>query len=238
MMRHRTKNKKQGTIFARSEKGFTILELMFVIAIFGIMTSITLFGFRDYGVQTSFDNLAQDVALHLVSAQKAAISGKLSLSTLSPFPPRVGVTFTSGTTPTPATQEFTYFNDIPTVTTYNGKYDTTPSCGATGSECISKTRMTNGEYVALISYAPFGSPYTSLPAGSTASVTFTRPFPDAMITLCLSSGTCYPPVQNVYIELGSTTRPTMKKTIVVTGLGEVRVYSGSTACAYSGGGGC
>lgn len=230
--------KRNTKLFGRNhENGFTILELMFVIAIFGIMSTVVLFGFRDFGLKTTFDNLAQDIALHIVQAQKSAISGSVSLTTLGTFAPTRGIHFTSGTTPSPADQEFIYFNDIGLVP--NGKYDSTPGCGSSGTECISSTKITTGEYVSMISYVWPGSSYIPVAAGSTVDITFTRPFPDAKINICLPSGvSCYPPVQNVYIELATTRDPTLKKTIVVNGLGEVRVYNGSTACAYSGGSGC
>ena len=42
------------------------------------MASIVLFRFKDFGAKTAFDNLTQDVALHIVQAQKSAISGILN----------------------------------------------------------------------------------------------------------------------------------------------------------------
>ena len=232
-------------IAVKDERGFTILELMFVIAIFGIMSSITLFGFRDFAQKTSFDNLAQDIALHIVQAQKAAISGKVNQTVLiSSVAPTYGVFFESGSTPSPANQRFTYFNDLPA--SGGGLLDmryTAPTGGGCppSSECISQTKITSGEYIDLISYVPMGGTYTPLASGSVAHITFTRPFPDASIILCTGSAPtdpCTAPLSNVYIELMSSISPTIKKTIVVNGLGEVRVYNGSTVCAYTGGTGC
>lgn len=223
---------------ARGEQGFTILELMFVIAIFGIMSVVVLFGFRDFGVKTRFDNLAQDVALHIVSAQNAAINGALSTGTVGSIAPRFGVNFVSGTSRNTLDSQFIYFSDLPG-TTYNSIYDTLIACGSPSSECINSTKITTGEYVDLISFVvPGGSTYTSVVPGSSANITFTRPFPDAKIIICTAPGTCNPPVSNVYIELATPSDATLKKTIVVNALGTVRVYNGSTSCAHSGIGGC
>ena len=56
----------------KREQGFTIVELIFVIIIFGILSSMTFFDFRTFNARVSFDNLTQDVALKIVQAQKNA----------------------------------------------------------------------------------------------------------------------------------------------------------------------
>jgi len=216
------------------ERGFTLLEVAFVITIFAIMASIVLFRFKDFGTKTAIENLAQDVALRIVSAQKAAISGSLTsgfAGTSEANEPSYGMHFVAGASSDAASREFAYFAD----TNHNKMYDDPGAACTLGSECLSITSITTGEYVSDICYADSGA--GTIPCSSTAGVhiTFTRPFPDATINICTSGGgTCSPtPTGRVYIEITSGIDTALKKTIIVTSLGEVRVVDGS-ACAASG----
>ena len=228
-------------------RGFTFIELIFVISIFGIMSSIVLFGFHNFGLKTQLDNLAQDVALRIVEAQKAAISGR-STATLfgidAAHAPSYGVYFSNDATdPTaPLNTQFTYFADNDHSKTYS---DTTP-CPATptpGHECISVTTITTGEYVSKVCYDSATTVHFCPDAGS-AHITFTRPFPDATMNVCNTpTGSCSGGGLNAvkaYIELTSGVDPTLQKTIIVTSLGEVRVYDGGEhdVCVASGLAGC
>jgi prepilin-type N-terminal cleavage/methylation domain-containing protein len=80
------------------ERGFTLLEVAFVITIFAVMASVVLFRFKDFGAKTAFDNLSQDIALRIVQAQKSAISGALNPNFVGTGnPPAYGVYFKAGT---------------------------------------------------------------------------------------------------------------------------------------------
>ena len=225
------------------EKGFTLLEVTFVITIFAIMASIVLFRFKDFGTKTSFDNLTQDIALNIVQAQKSAISGALNPNFAGTSnPPAYGVYFkTSVDSPEsdPATHEFTYFTDIPTGGAAFGNkiYDVPtsgcPSSPIVGNECISTTSITSGEYVYQICGIDTSGVFNCDTSGSrSASITFIRPFPDATIALCDASGSCSIS-HSVYIELRSTINPSLVGTISVSSLGEVRV-SGGPVCKIAG----
>ncbi len=229
------------------QKGFTLLEVSFVITIFAIMASIVLFRFKDFGAKTAFENLSQDIALRIVEAQKAGISGKLNPNFVSASAaPAYGVYFKTGSgsaTTDPATHEFVYFTDIPVGGTippvgdkiYNVPAGGCPSAPAVGNECMSTTAITSGEYVSGVCYKAFdGTTPCDSASGTSANITFIRPFPDATIMMCMSSGTCTPAL-TVYIELLSALDPSLASTIVVKSLGEVRVFPGR-ACEVSGAG--
>ncbi len=233
---------------ASSEKGFTLLEVAFVITIFAVMASIVLFRFKDFGVRTAFDNLSQDIALRIVEAQRSAISGALNPNFVGTSnPPAYGVYFRTGTgaAPTdPVTHEFTYFTDIPIPGTafgdkrYNAPADgVCPGTPAVGNECISTTAITSGEYVQRIC-ATFPAGYSTCDdaSGISANITFKRPFPDANVAICYSDGSC-DMAQNVYVQLASILSPTLVNTLVVKSLGEVRVYNGP-ACDIVAAPGC
>ncbi len=219
--------------------GFTLLEITFVIAIFAIMSTIVLFRFKTFGTQVSLDSLAQDVALKITGAQNAAISGtgNINVSTLG-IVPNYGVYFgMAPAIPTLASQ-FTYYTDTsPTgVRTYNG--DACTSTPTPGRECISVTRITTGDYISNICYnlasAPSSYPCIGSSSPGGVSISFTRPFPDATIKVCTSGPTCLPGIlaQSAYVEFTSGSDPTIKRTIVVTSLGQVRVYPGPAALAH------
>lgn len=56
-------------------KGFTLVELLVVISIFAIMTTVGIFSFRSYEDATELNNLALDIALFIRRAQAVGIAG-------------------------------------------------------------------------------------------------------------------------------------------------------------------
>ncbi len=217
--------------------GFTLLEISFVIAIFAIMGSIVLFRFKDFGTQATLDNLTQDIALRIVEAQKAAIAGAGNINvTALGIAPNYGVYFTPSTTPSGANKQFVYFTDTSTTSarTYNG--DACTSTPTAGRQCISVTSITSGDYVSNVCYNTGGGSlsYPCLTSGS-VHVSFTRPFPDATMKVCPTVAPCSgtpTTAKSVYIEVTSGANAALKRTIIVTGLGQVRVYRGPVTTAH------
>ena len=128
------------------ERGFTLIEMVMVFVIFAIMATITLFNFREFNDKASFNNLADDVALRVITAQKAAISGQINANLLgADVEPSYGMYFstaipTGSTSAVDATDtQFVYFTDIPIVgAPYNGLYgDKVYNLPATGRSTTS-----------------------------------------------------------------------------------------------------
>jgi prepilin-type N-terminal cleavage/methylation domain-containing protein len=69
-------NKKLGP--ACRQAGMTYIELIVVLAIFSIMASVVLFNYRDFQARIEIKSLSNDIALKIVGAQKAAMSGLLA----------------------------------------------------------------------------------------------------------------------------------------------------------------
>jgi Tfp pilus assembly protein FimT len=214
----------------KTESGLTFLELIFVISIFGIMASIVLFRFDSFAKRVTLNNLAQDIALRIVEAQKSAISGILNQSAVTAgVKPTYGVYFESSPVPNtavsgPQNTQFVYFIDL----NGNKQYDAPVSGCPVGSECLSITAIATGEYISDICYTSINQSCTSSAGSSGAThISFTRPFPDASITI-KDGGTIFPPsvTSNVFIELSSVADTTLHKTIAVTSLGQIRVYDG------------
>lgn len=61
----------------KKDAGMSYVELIVVISIFGIMSSIVLFNYQDFNARLALKSLANDVALKIVGAQKVAMSGEL-----------------------------------------------------------------------------------------------------------------------------------------------------------------
>lgn len=223
------------TLHLTPSYGFTLLEVVFVIAIFAVMASIVLFRFNDFGAQTEFDNLSQDIALRVVEAQKSALAGKLNPNFDGTTAPSYGVYFSNDPV-SDQNKQFTFFTDINSGGAHDNLYNATAGCTGTatfGNECISNTTITTGDYIDTICYQPMSGGVVCnnslTPTG--AHITFIRPFPKATIGIKTTGSPIF--VQSVYIGLVSGINPNLQKTIVVTGLGEVHVSEGS-ACSVSG----
>jgi prepilin-type N-terminal cleavage/methylation domain-containing protein len=57
-----------------SERGFTLIELVVVITIFAIMSTVLLFNFQGLNKNIEINNLAQDIALFIRKAQTYGVS--------------------------------------------------------------------------------------------------------------------------------------------------------------------
>jgi prepilin-type N-terminal cleavage/methylation domain-containing protein len=59
----------------KNQKGFTFVEIIVVMGIFATIASVVLFNFRDFSSGISLQNLSQQIALQVSSAQKKALAG-------------------------------------------------------------------------------------------------------------------------------------------------------------------
>lgn len=221
-----------------ASSGFTIIELVTVIAIFGIMASIVLFKFQTFTTRVDMNNLAQDIALRIVGAQKASISGVQNASTLvdNTLIPSYGIYFGNGDA-NGTDKQFVYFADVGPQNKIFDPYGNVWSniaCSPTqavGQECISVTSITTGEKITNLCFKsnpPSGELDYCLGSSGQLFVTFERPFPNA--TFSVRDGQSSSLYQNVYeaqVELTSEVDPSLQKTIIITSLGQIRVQDGS-----------
>lgn len=223
------------------EKGFTIIELTFVFILMAIISSVMFFNFSKFSTNTRFDNLAYDIGLHIIQAQKDSISGVVNVNfTSRNMKPSYGVFFSSSGTPGANNTKFTYFTDIPgvgtgsTATTGNKIYDD-PGTGVcsnppvSGNECISITGIATGEYVDNIYYKSGGVVYHSDSSSADISIVFTRPFPDASIVVHNPVGSTQVVAQSACIELATPSDPSSRRTISVSSLGQISVFGVSAS---------
>ena len=147
----------------KKNKGMSYVELIVVLSIFSVMTSVVLFNYGEFQAKVDIKNLASDIALKVVEAQKAALSGKLSTQDFAPKP-SYGVYFNIS----PSTS-FIYFADFNNDKIYNEiSLDTILITKNNSIERID--RCTSAD---CVSFAPITTPL---------SVTFKRPDSKANFT--------------------------------------------------------
>jgi prepilin-type N-terminal cleavage/methylation domain-containing protein len=202
--------KRTHTIKRSYTSGMTLVELLVVLAIFMVVTSLTIFDYGSFRTSTSLQNLSDDVALSIRKAQSYAIGAYGSNSN---FSYGYGVHFS--TTPAPvtnyqsgSTKSFTIFTDITGDKMYT--YDNTAVCGqpTASNECGELLRVTTADQISNIylnddkenNLSPIG-------LGGAVDITFIRPNPNANFCYrtAVSPSVCdsTTPISHIEIELSN-----------------------------------
>ncbi|MCX6755362.1 MAG: type II secretion system protein [Candidatus Nomurabacteria bacterium] len=180
-----------------SQSGMTYIELIVVLTIFGIMSTVLLFKYGTFNAQIDLQNLSQDIALQIVSAQKSALSGKLpdiggagyDLVNPTSFPnwrPAYGVYFNSNpatvasTIANPDNKKIISFVDTNNVKYYQEGCNDLNRPGETSDQCIDVINIQKGDYVSNICTKQNISDADCVRHES-VSITFTRPDSSAFI---------------------------------------------------------
>lgn len=166
----------------------TYIELIVVLSIFSVMTSVVLFSYGNFQAKIDIKNLASDIALKIVEAQKSSLSGKLPPAAqfgmiTTTWKPSYGLYFNPSSSPDgadnniPFNKKFIYFTDVNPV---NNSYNGSSFCS---DECIDKVTITKGNYIFQIdSYS--GSTPTQIV--NPLSVVFKRPSSGVFFTELVS----------------------------------------------------
>lgn len=75
------------------QAGMTYIELIVVLSIFAVMSTVVMYNYGDFQSKVDIKNLASDIALKIVEAQKSSLSGKLPLNPPDNWKPSYGVYF-------------------------------------------------------------------------------------------------------------------------------------------------
>jgi Tfp pilus assembly protein FimT len=203
--------------------GVTLIELIVVIIIFMIISSITIFNYGNLNSSLSTQNLADDIALSIRRAQGYAV-GVRGYSGL--FNEGYGIHFT--TNPdisklyTGSNKSFVLFADMATP---NQKYDYDSSgkCGApqTGNECIEVLNITSTDTITAIY---LNSNTTPISSTSTVDILFNRPKSEP--TFCYrsnpaSAGCDSVSISSVSVRVTSLRSPQSFRTITVSNNGQI-----------------
>lgn len=142
----------------------TYVELIVVLAIFSIMSSIVMFNYRDFQSKVEIKSLSNDIALRIVQAQKDAMSGKLTQNGGNDWKPAYGVYFDKGDS---TNKEFIYFADLSNDSFYQS------------NEELETININKSYYISDLNIVCSGT--TALIPVSSLSVTFKRPDSKAVI---------------------------------------------------------
>ncbi len=167
--------------FKNAQAGMTYIELIVVLSIFSIMSAVIIFNYTKFQAKVDIKNLANDIALKIVEAQKSSIAGKLPpLAEQAIVPlnwkPAYGVymnTMSPG-----SNKNFIYFADLD----QSGDFtDTTSFCSnysTSGDECLDKINITKGNYISSIELSGGGCSATI----SNLGIAFKRPSAEAVFS--------------------------------------------------------
>lgn len=215
--------KKYEEYLTNYKRGMTLIELMVVIAIFMIITGVSIFNYGNFRSTISLQNLADDIALSVRKAQNYAIGVHSSLS--QDFSKAYGIHFvtTAQTKDTYAgsNKSFIIFSDI----NQNGVYTHTPGdavCGVANlqskkkgvRECVELLTINTNDVISEV--CPNGINCN----GGTVDITFQRPNPDASIWVANSPSPSF--VSSVDIKIKNLQTQVIK-IIRVTNVGQISI---------------
>lgn len=167
------------------QTGVTLVELVVVIAIFAIVSSVLLFNYSNFSTNVSIRNLSQDLALTIRKAQTYATSvqGVSTAGGGARSYPAYGISFsldTNGGVYQPNKKKFVLFVDTvdPNMGAPNKQYDAGSTCGtpSEGDECLESYSIESADSIVSLC-----SDATGCISTGSFDVSFHRPSPDAII---------------------------------------------------------
>ena len=216
----------------KNNTGFTLIELMVVVFIFLIITSITIFNYGKFNSSVSIQNLADDIALSVRSAQSYAI-GVRGANDIFSF--GYGVHFSTkqvnpGQEFYGSNKSFVLFADIsdvdPNAVVYD--HDESGKCGTpvAGNECMEVLNILTADQIESISLIIDGTP-TSVSSNGTVDVWFKRPNPEPNFCYRSNGGTgsCDESsnISAMKIRMSNIINPAIFKIITISNNGQISV---------------
>lgn len=183
-----------------SQAGVTLIEMLVVVAIIAVISSVIMFNYSDFSTNVSVRNLSQEVALSIRKAQTYATSVRsvdgTSIQDSSAYA-GYGISFSTNDTASdpylPTSKQFVLFVDIPAgdADTQGAYSSQMATCGAPTSsinECVESFGISTADKIVAIcggdvsGYVSNPSDPTSPCSGTgTVDISFKRPSPDARI---------------------------------------------------------
>ena len=224
---HKSKTK---SFINKNQSGMTLIELLVVLAIFIIVTGITIFDYGKFRSSVSLQNLADDIALSVRRAQNYAIG--VHSSSQSQFTGGYGIHFSNvpaGSLNNPyragSNKAFVLFNDL----NPNRFYDYTNlssicninTLSAT-DECVDMLNISSGDIISSICYTAAGTSFESCLTPGYVDITFLRPNPDARICVGNAGGACSIQASEVSIEVKNN-QTLNTKIIKISNVGQISI---------------
>lgn len=186
------------------EGGMTYAELIVVLSIFAIISSVTIFNYGKFQAKIDIENLASDIALQITQAQKEAIGGKLDSLASVTWKPSYGVSFDIASN----NKLFTYFADRNSDGALTGS-----SCNG---ECLSSIGITKGNSISSLAVVGSGTCSSAL---TKIDITFTRPDSTATFVTSPASSGC----TISYAEVTISSPKSLTSSIKIYPLGRVQI---------------
>ena len=224
-------------LYSSLQAGVTLIEMLVVVGIIAMVSSVIIFNYSDFSTNVSVRNLSQEIALTVRKAQTYATSVRPIDGTdlTSKTYPGYGISFATESDPVPRDEfipgprQFVLFADNffgpndPSRGAYN--YLADHQCGdlTDGNECLESFRITTADRITSICGRPSGRINPDDDCYSTAQVdiSFRRPSPDAVICMTTSSmGTnCGIP----YVIINIESAKGLKRAVLVWNTGQISV---------------
>lgn len=172
----------------------TYIELAVVLSIFAIISSVSIFNYREFQIRVNLKKVASDIAFKITEAQKSALSGKLS----PPLPweqppssplwkPSYGVFFNLQDVPPNTGDKIFYFYTDLNQSGYFNDADpaVSPPCD---QECLEKITISNGVRIYDIIDQNETISLRNSPTIHNLHINFTRPNSGASFSAMPSGG--------------------------------------------------
>ena len=194
------------------------MELMVVLAIFAVVTSLTIFDYGSFRTSVSMQNITNDIALSIRKAQSYAIGAYGSNANFS-----YGYGMHFSTVKVPVTnfqsgsnKSFVLFTDVSGDKKYT--YDNTNVCGTPSAtnECAELLTITTADEISNIY---LNESVTPVPTGGALDIYFVRPNPTAVLCYMPSgSSVCdnSTPLSHVKIEVSNGQTDATRKTRLIS----------------------
>jgi len=227
------------TQFRRTtQAGVTLIEMLVVVAIIAVISSVIMFNYSDFSSNVSVRNLSQEIALAIRKGQTYATSVRsvdgTSIEDSSAYA-GYGVSFSTNETATDpylaTSRRFVLFVDIPEgggSGAYAGTYSQTSgqACGdptSSSNECIESFSITTADKIVAICGGDVEG-YSSEPATCTGTgavdISFKRPSPDARIVYTDENGVT---TRSTYAQIILESAKGLKRGITVWNTGQISV---------------
>jgi prepilin-type N-terminal cleavage/methylation domain-containing protein len=207
------------------QKGFTLVEMLAVLAIFGILTAVIVFNYGSFNSNIILSNTAYEIALEIREAQVYSIGVRSPAGEGADFSNRYGVYFYASSGE--KTKNFLFFRDANRDGFCNKDESYCAPSDITGdsNEAENLISIERGIFIESICLQRSGGQFLSGEnmqcAGESVEdvfITFERPNPDAIIKSTYNAGRTYTNAA-IFVASGSGT----KRAILINQSGQISV---------------
>lgn len=208
----------------RQQQGLTLVELIVVLGIVAMVSSVIIFNYSDFRTTVTLRGLAQEIALSVRKAQTYATSVRAidgaSASTNS-FP-GYGIAFSADSTGStdpavPHRARFVLFADIPDAGDADGRYNRGADCGtpSQGDECVESFGILSSDRIVRLCTE------NGCQTSGEVDIVFDRPAPDAAI--CVVEGSDCASDRPSYLQVVIQSLSGAERSVTVWNTGQISV---------------